>query len=159
MWGEKVPWIRNSSQFEQLMNKKKVHSLLLREERGIVCLFVCSFMFVFSDMLFVQGWISWWEGREGVWGASAEKGGERKCGTSEKVPWANECLVSRADTRELPWSKLGSDLEAWCWRHILIPALTSWFNLSFLLDFALCFFPWLPFYSCNQEGTSPLLRA
>lgn len=80
---------RNSSQFEQLMNKKKVHSLLLREERAIIsfhiCWLVCSFVFVLNDMLFVQGWISWWEGREGVWKAQAEKGGGRNPGTSEQV--------------------------------------------------------------------------
>lgn len=42
-------------------------------------------MSVLNDRLFVHGWISWREGREGVWKALAEKGGERKPGTSEKV--------------------------------------------------------------------------
>ena len=86
---EKVPWHRNTSQCVQLMNKRKVCGLLLREGEGyylFVCLFVCSFMFVLNDMPFVQGWISWWEGREGVWRALIEKGGERNCGTSERVP-------------------------------------------------------------------------
>lgn len=43
-------------------------------------------MFVLNYMLFVRECISCWERKEGVWKALAEKGGERKHGTSEQVP-------------------------------------------------------------------------
>lgn len=87
-------------------------------------------------------------GREGVWKALAEKGGEKKCGNLQQVPWTNECLVQRVP----PWSKLYSDLGSWGRRRILISAFTIWLNLSFLLHFPPC--SSLGFLSilCNQEA-------
>lgn len=105
-------------------------------------------MSVLNDRLFVHGWISWREGREGVWKALAEKGGERKPGTSEKVLWTNECLASRQDCRSTSLEQMCFDLGPWGWRHLLIFAFTSCPNPAVFLTVPLDFLS----TPCNQEA-------
>lgn len=59
-----------------------------------VYVFVCSFVFVLSDIPFLsKGGFPGGKEKGGVWKALAEKGGERKRGTSEQVSPSEQMTV------------------------------------------------------------------